>query len=71
MQKTFAVASGQDEIRPDCLYPLPEFKRRTGLGTHAMRTARRNGLLVRRVGGRAFILGKDFIEHLEETGGME
>lgn len=41
-------------------YPLPEFERRSGLGRHAMAQARRNGLQVYRVGGRAYVRGEDF-----------
>ncbi len=59
---------GPGEIRADCAYPLEDFKPRTGMGVAALRTARRNGLIVRRVGRRAFVLGRDFIAYLESAG---
>ncbi|QDT14607.1 hypothetical protein [Alienimonas californiensis] len=48
-------------IESDVLYPLAEFRARTGLGEYAMRTARKSGLKVRYVGNRGFVLGADFI----------
>ncbi len=59
-------ASGQ--IMADSLYTLDELKSRLGLGSHAMRTARRSGLRVRYVGRRAFVLGRDVLEFVEQTG---
>jgi hypothetical protein len=55
-------------IEPDVLYPLAVFKRHTGLGDAALRSARRNGLRVLRVGGRGSILGSDFIEYVNVHG---
>ena len=52
-------------IDPDCLYTLRDFMALTGLGKHAMRTARENGLRVRRVGNRAFVHGGDFISYVD------
>jgi len=51
-------------IDPQCLYPMQLFHERVGLGKSAMRTARRRGLRVLRYGGRSFVLGADFIEHV-------
>jgi hypothetical protein len=45
-------------------YTLAEFSRRNRLGTWALREARRDGLIVRRVGGRAYILGADWLAYL-------
>lgn len=47
-------------IQADVVYPLSDFERRSGLGRHAMRQARRRGLKVIRFGGRAFVRGNDF-----------
>ena len=47
-------------IEDGVTYPLDEFQRRSGLGRHALRQARRQGLKVRRLGGRAFVCGGDF-----------
>jgi hypothetical protein len=52
------------EIAADCAYTLREFSRRTGLGRWAIRRLRRDGLIVRRVSGRAFVVGSDWIAFL-------
>lgn len=57
-----------EPVRPATLYPLPIFQTITGLGDHAMRTARNNGLRVRRLGGRAYVWSGDFFEYLNLTG---
>jgi hypothetical protein len=56
------------EIRPDSLYRFDEFKKLAGLGDSAMRAAREQGLPVRRIHGRSWIRGRDFIEHVFEHG---
>ena len=43
------------------LYTLQELKQRLKLGTHALRQARRQGLLVRKMGRRCYVLGEDVI----------
>lgn len=55
------------EIRSDASYPLPDFMQRTGLGAKSVRRARREGLVVHRQGRRSFILGRDWLAHLEKT----
>lgn len=62
-----------DQLAPivaDAIYPLPIFMKRTGLAKAAIRTMRRNGLTVRRIGVRSYIKGADFIHwfdnHAEE-----
>lgn len=55
-------------IRADECYPLPVFKKLTGMGAAALREARRKGLPVRRIGLRAFVLGRDFMEFVENHG---
>ena len=42
------------------VYPLPLFRRMTGLSAWAMRQCRRNGLRVVKVGRRHFIRGTDW-----------
>jgi hypothetical protein len=54
-------------IAQDELYLLAEIKRRLGLGAHALRTARRHGLCVLRLGRNDFILGKDLIQYAVGT----
>ena len=51
-------------IEAGVVYGLDEFKKRSRFGNHAMRTACRNGLKVRYVGGRGFVLGDDFLAYL-------
>ena len=57
------------EIREDASYSLPEFMARTRLGAAAMRQAKRQGLLVRKIGRNKYILGKDWFAHLESAKG--
>lgn len=55
-------------IEAGAVYTLPEFQARMGMSKWAMRSARRNGLKVRRVGKRGYILGKDAIAFIEAAG---
>ncbi len=48
------------------IYDLPALKR-LGWGTAALRTARRNGLLVRRSGRKSWVFGRDLLAYLEKT----
>ncbi len=50
-------------IFPRAVYALPEFRRRTGLGEAAMRTARRCGLEVLEIGGRRFVRGIAWVRY--------
>ena len=54
-------------IRSDAAYTLEAIRKELGLGQAAMRSARRNGLKVRRLGRRAFVLGADMISYLERV----
>ncbi len=49
------------EIHADGMYTLAEIRARLGLGTYALREARRHGLLVRKIGRRSYVLGKDIL----------
>jgi len=53
------------EITRESCYTLSEFQKRTGMKRDAMRTARRNGLRVSYLHGRAFVLGKHWLDYLE------
>ena len=53
-------------IKADEAYSLAYVKQWLSLGTAALRTARRRGLKVRRVGRKSFVLGKDLMIYLEE-----
>lgn len=48
------------EIRSDCAYTVREFCQRTGLGFQKVHEK----FTVRRMAGRRFVLGRDFIEAL-------
>ena len=52
-------------IDANAVNTLQEFSRRTGCGERALRSLRRAGLPVRRVAGRCFVLGSDFLELLD------
>ncbi len=52
-------------IEADALYPMAEFQSRSGLGEWALRQARRAGLPVLRLHGRAFIRGSDFHAYVD------
>jgi hypothetical protein len=51
-------------ILSDATYPLREFQRISGLGDAALRRARRQGLVVSRVGRCGFVNGRDFHDYL-------
>jgi hypothetical protein len=53
------------------IYPLPVFQQITGLGKHALRTARRRGLRVRTIGGRRFVFADDFFVYAEQLESQE
>lgn len=46
------------------VYTLAEFKRRTRMADWAIRTARRNGLVIDSCGNRRFIRGTSFEQYL-------
>jgi hypothetical protein len=54
-------------VTADSLYTLAEIQERLKLGQHAMRQARRAGLPVRRIGRRAFVLGRDVMAYVERA----
>ena len=55
-------------IQPDVLYPLATFQDTSGLGRASLKTARDNGLIVRKTGNRKYVLGSDFIDFLKKHG---
>lgn len=52
-------------IQADKIYPLPVFKAHAGLGSHAMRKARQDGLKTVKAGRAVFIHGRDFLDYLQ------
>lgn len=63
-----ATSEGLGVIEAASTYPLPLFKRLTGLSDHALRQARRRGLKVRRSGRRRYVCGADFQQFLTGNG---
>lgn len=57
-------ADSLGEIAADRSYPLPTFQTLAGLSAWAMRMARRDGLKVRTVGRRKYVIGRDWLEYL-------
>jgi len=55
-------------VSADEMLTLDAIKHRLGLGVHALRSARRNGLKVRRLGRRSYVLGKDLMDYIEKQG---
>lgn len=52
-------------VHPEDLYRADELKGRMGWSDSALRAARRRGLVVRREGKRAYILGEDVIAYIK------
>lgn len=55
-------------INPEELYTLAAFKRRLGVADATLRTARRAGLKVHYLHKQGFILGRDWIEYVVNSG---
>ena len=66
MSENTEQVSTVGEVRADCLYTLEEIQKRLKLGQHAMRQAKRKGLVVRMIGRRGYVLGKDMLEYVEQ-----
>lgn len=62
-----ASATSHGEIRADAAYTIDALEQRFGIGKGALRQARRQGLPVRRIGRRSYVLGRDVIQWLEST----
>ena len=58
-------ATGLAPIMAEAVYPLEDFKQRTGLESASLRKMRRQGLVVRRIGRRSYVLGRDFLAWFE------
>jgi len=67
-KKTDPPTRGLGAIRRDEGYPLDFFKSISGLKVAAIRSMKKRGLKIRRIGenggGQAFILGSDFLDFL-------
>ena len=58
-------------IEPDVSYELNELMARTGQGKAGIRRCRRDGLDVRYVGRKAYVLGRVWIEYVLNQGKAE
>ena len=60
------------EVHPAALYRIDELQARMGWTDSSFRSARRRGLIVRRDGKRAYVLGEDVIAYIKskEEGGV-
>ena len=67
MTKTPTFPDVPGVIVADELYTLQEFQRRMRLGAAATRQARRQGLILRKIGRRKYLLGRDILDWLEST----
>jgi hypothetical protein len=56
------------QIGASDLYTIEEVKRRLGLSSWSMWRARRSGLKVYKISHHRFVLGKDYIAFVENTG---
>jgi hypothetical protein len=64
MADTSYQSSTSGMIQADALYTLEEFKKRLRVKDATIRTARRAGFRVKYLHGRAFVLGRDWIEYV-------
>lgn len=55
------------EISVGSLYTLHELNQRLGLGKAALRKARLEGLIVRRIGRKSYVLGEDLIQWFKQS----
>lgn len=53
-------------IQTGVVYTLEKFKDLSGLGTHAMRQAVKNGLRTVQIGSRKYVRGSDFLEFVDK-----
>lgn len=63
-----STRQGIGSIRADELLPIAEVQTRLGIGKAAMRTMRKNGLAIRRVGRQSYVVGSDLIDFARKRG---
>jgi hypothetical protein len=63
-----AAALNVGEIRADAIYTLSALDQQLGLGKAALRKARREGLTVRRIGRKSYVIGSELIEWVKKFG---
>jgi len=55
------------QIEPQTLYSLEEFKQVSGMGSWALRSARKAGMKMLKIGNRKYVKGQAFVDFLEST----
>ena len=55
-------------VQPDVLYPIATFSSTFGVGRHALQAARKAGLPVKYSAGKGWLLGRDWIDHVQRHG---
>lgn len=63
-----AEVKSPGEVAPGVLYKFSELCRRMGWSTTAARSARRAGLRVKYLHGRAYCMGEEAIRYMNECG---
>jgi hypothetical protein len=63
-----ATLSMPPAISPEALYPIEQAQRICGWAKHAWRQRLAEGLPVRYLGNRGFVLGADLISHIRQHG---
>ena len=62
------ATTSPDFIHADGLHSLADVCRLMSLGPAALRTARHNGLIVKRIGRRWFVRGRDLLAYYDAHG---
>ncbi len=60
-----ATALPTQEVRADAVYDLATFRRLTGWGRRALRTARERGLKIKYAANRGYISGAEYHRYIE------
>lgn len=66
-----SIADAKRAVRADELLTIAAVGARLGLGAASLRTMRRQGLRVVRLGGRAFVTGRDLLDFASRIGNAD
>lgn len=62
-----AATKKPGEINSGSLYTIDELNDRLGLGKAALRTARREGLIIKKIGRRSYCTGQAILDWFEHS----
>lgn len=65
MTNTNPKRQPSEPIQAGAVYRLSELQRRMGIERDALRSAKKKGLRIRKLGTKKYVLGDDFIEFME------